>query len=189
MATNLGNTRNLAQKLPAGLKASGQTLGHGHFDMDLKMDPLQAAPTFELNASLTNVDMVQLNDFLRSYGKLDVAAGNFSLFTSVASVQGSYKGYLKVLFRNLDVFEWEKERKKNVLDMFWGAMVGVLSEGFRNHPHDQLAAQIPVSGSFTDLHADLWSATGSLLKNAFIHALVPKLDTKVKLEDVDKKKR
>ncbi len=188
VATNLSNTRNLAQKLPAGLKASGQTLGNGQFDLDLKMDPLQKAPTFELNASLTNVDMVQLNDFLRSYGKLDVAAGNFSMFTSVASVQGAYKGYVKVLFRNLDVFEWEKERKKNVLDIFWEAIVGVLSEGFKNHTHDQLAAQIPVSGSFTDVHADLWSTTGSLLKNAFIRALVPKLGTKVKLTDVDNKK-
>jgi hypothetical protein len=188
VATNLSNTRDLAQKLPAGLKASGQTLGHGQFDLDLKMDPLQAAPTFELNASLTNVDMVQLNDFLRNYGKLDVAAGNFSMFASVASVQGAYKGYVKVLFRNLDVFAWEKERKKNVLDIFWEAIVGVLSEGFKNHPHDQLAAQIPVSGSFTDVHADLWSASGSLLKNAFIRALVPKLDTKIKLKDVDNKK-
>ena len=187
VATNLTNTRNLAQKLPAGLKASGRSLGNGRFDLNLKMDPLEAAPTFELEASLTNVDMVQLNDFLRSYGKLDVAGGDFSLFTSVASVQGTYKGYVKVLFRNLDVFEWEKERKKNILDIFWEAIVGVLSEGFRNHPHDQLAAQIPISGSFTDVHADLWSATGSLLKNAFIRALLPTFETKVKLKDVDTK--
>ena len=187
VATNLTNTRNLAQKLPAGLKASRRSLGNGHFDLNLKMDPLEAAPTFELEASLTNVDMVQLNDFLRSYGKLDVAGGDFSLFTSVASVQGNYKGYVKVLFRNLDVFEWEKERKKNILDIFWEAIVGVLSEGFRNHPHDQLAAQIPISGSFTDVHTDLWSATGSLLKNAFIRALLPTFETKVKLKDVDTK--
>jgi len=187
VATNLTNTRNLAQKLPAGLKASGRSLGNGRFDLSLRMDPFEAAPTFELDASLTNVDMVQLNDFLRSYGKLDVAGGDFSLFTSVASVQGTYKGYVKVLFRNLDVFEWEKERKKNILDIFWEAIAGVLSEGFRNHPHDQLAAQIPVSGSFTDVHADLWSATGSLLKNAFVRALLPTFEKKVKLKDVDTK--
>jgi len=83
------------------------------------------------------------------------------MFTSVASVRGTYKGSVKVLSKDLDVFEWEKERKKTVLDIFWEAIVGVLSEGFKNHPHDQLAAQIPVSGSFSDVHADLWSAAGS----------------------------
>jgi hypothetical protein len=173
------------QGLPAGLQASGQALGKGHFDLDLKMDPLQAAPTFELNASLTNVNLVELNDFLRSYAKLDVATGEFSMFTSVASVQGTYKGYVKVLFEKLDVFKWEKDRKKNILGVFWEAIVGVLSEGFKNHPHDRLATQIPVSGSFTSAQFDLWSATGSLLKNAFIRVLVPGIDPTVKLRDVE----
>jgi Domain of Unknown Function (DUF748) len=188
VATNLTNNRNSQEKLPAGLKAHGRALGDGNFELDLKMDPLQKEPTFELNASLTNVDLVQLNPFLRTYGKLDVARGDFSMFTSAASVQGVYQGYVKVLFKNLDVFEWEKERKKNVLDIFWEGIVGVLSEGFRNHSHDQLAAQIPLSGSFTNLHADLWSTTGSLLKNAFIRALVPKITPEEKVEDVEKSK-
>jgi hypothetical protein len=74
-----------------------------------------------------------------------------------------------------------------VLDIFWEAIVGVLREGLKNHPHDQLAAQIPVSGSFSDVHADLWSAAGSLLKNAFVRALLPKIEPPVKLKDVAKK--
>lgn len=186
VATNLTNSRNVAEKLPAGCQAQGGALGDGYFILNLKMDPLQTAPTFEMNATLTNVDMVQLNDFLKSYGKLDVARGNFSMYTSVAAVDGSYKGYLKVLFKNLDVFEWEKERKKNIVDIFWEGIVGVLSEGFRNHPHDQLAAEIPLSGSTSGIHANIWSTVGSLLKNAFVRALVPKISPEVKIEDVKK---
>ena len=41
--------------------------------------------------------------------------------------------------------------------------------------------------NFTGVHADLWSATGSLLKNAFIRALLPTFETKVKLKEVDTK--
>jgi hypothetical protein len=186
VATNLTNARQVNQKLPAGLTANGQTLGKGLFNVDLKMDPLQPAPTFEVSVSLTNVDMVQINDFLRSYGKLDVARGTFNLFVSVASVQGVYEGYAKVLFENLDIFQWEKDRKKNILDLFWQAIAGVLSEGFRNHVHDQLATQIPISGSFTNTHVHVMAAVGSLLKNAFVRALIPKIEPKVQVEDIQK---
>ncbi len=184
VATNLTNNRQVSQRLPAGVTATGQTLGDGRLRIDLKMDPLDSAPTFELNAVLTNVDMVALNDFLRSYGKMDVEAGRFSLFTSVASRRGKYAGNVKVLFENLNVFEWEKERRKNVLAIFWEAIVGVLSAGFKNHPHDRLAAEIPVTGSFTDPHFGIWSAVGSCLKNAFVRVLLPKIDQPVHLDDL-----
>jgi len=187
VATNLTNSRKVTQKLPAGLSASGQTLGKGLLSVNLKMNPLQEAPTFEVTAVLTNVDMVQINDFLRSYGKLDVARGTFNLFVSAAANQGTYDGYVKVLFENLDIFQWEKDRKKNILELFWQAIAGALSEGFRNHPHDQLAAQIPISGSFTNSHVHVFSAVGSLLQNAFIRALIPKIEPQIKLQDVEKK--
>ncbi len=187
VATNLTNTRKSGQKLPAGCIADSRALGGGQLHVDLKMDPLDSAPTFELNASLTNVNMVDLNDFLRAYGKLDVERGDFSMFTSVASVQAKYDGYVKVMFDNLDVFAWEKERKKNILEIFWEAIAGALAVGLKNHPHDQLATQIPISGSFTSAHTDIWSSVGNLLHNAFIRALLPKIEPKVNLEDVKPK--
>lgn len=184
IATNLSNSRDVKNPLPAGLQATGVSLGGGNLSINLKMDPLADAPTFELNAALTNVDLPALNNFLRSYGKLDVEAGNLSVYTTTASEQGNYKGTVKVLFRNLNVFEWEKERKKNVLDIFWEAVVGVVSTTLKNQPHDQLAANIPVSGSFTNSHVSVLRAAGSLLHNAFIRALLPKIDRPEKVDDI-----
>lgn len=184
VATNLSNTRDLGRPLPAALQAAGRSLGGGELNIDLKMDPLAPAPTFELTASLTNVDLVALNSFLRSYGKLDVAGGIFSVYSTAASDQGNYKGTVRVLFQHLDVFEWEKERKKNVLELFWEAVVGTLAATVKNHPHDQLAANIPVSGSFTNSHIGVFYAAGSLLHNAFIRALLPRIDRPEKLQDV-----
>jgi hypothetical protein len=187
VATNLTNTRKVGQTLPAGLNANGQTLGGGFFAMDLKMDPLNTSPTFELNASLTNVDVVALNNFLQSYGKFDVDRGNFDLFTSVASVNGDYTGHAKIMFRDLKVFSWEKEKKKSIFGIAKEAVVGLLAQGLKNHPHDQLASSVPISGSFKNSHVDIWGAIGSLLHNAFIRALVPAIDNPVHLEDVEKK--
>ncbi len=184
VATNLTNARTVNNPLPAGLVADARTIGGGGFRLNLRMNPLEPAPTFEVNAMLTNVDLVALNSFLRDYGKFDVERGRFHLFTSVASVRGNYKGDVKVLFQNLDVFAWEKERHKNILKIFWEAVVGTLAAGFKNHPHDQLATDVPVAGSFSDTKVDLWAAVGSLLHNAFIHALLPQIDRPVHLDSV-----
>lgn len=143
VATNLTNARVPNQPLPAGLKATGSSLGGGELTIDLKMNPLASGPTFQVDATLTNVDLVALNSFLRSYGKFDVAGGEFSVYTTAASDNGTYKGVIKVLFKHLDVFEWDKERKKNILQIFWEGIIGAVATTFKNHPHDQLAANIP----------------------------------------------
>jgi len=185
-ATNLTNARNLPEKLPAGLNVSGSTIGGGLLAMQLQMNLLDSKPTYQLECGLTNVDLTSLNGFLRAYGKFDVARGRFSLFTSVASDNGNYQGYLKVFFNNLDVFQWDKERKKNVLKIFWEAIVAGVSEVFKNHVKDQLATKIPIVGTYTNSSVGLWTATGTLLQNAFIRALVPKLDQSVTVEQVEK---
>jgi hypothetical protein len=185
VATNLTNDRTIRNPLPAGLMASAQSIGGGEFRLNLRMNPLDPAPTFEMNAMLTNVDLVSLNNFLRAYGKFDVQSGVFQLFTSVASENGNYKGDVKVMFQHLDVFAWEKDKNKNILKIFWEAVVGVLAEGFKNHPHDQLAADVPISGTFSGTKIDIWGAVGSLLHNAFIRALMPRIDQPVHLQSVD----
>ncbi|HEV2696240.1 MAG TPA: DUF748 domain-containing protein [Verrucomicrobiae bacterium] len=185
-ATNLTNARELNQKLPSGLTASGSTIGGGNLNLQLQMNLLKEKPTYEISCGLTNVDLVALNDFLRAYGKFDVAHGNFAIYTSVASAEGSYEGYFKVFFNNLDVFEWEKERKKNILEVFWQAIVGGVATALKNHPKDQLATKVPISGSYSNSTVGVWTATGTLLQNAFIHALVPKIDQHVTVEQVEK---
>jgi hypothetical protein len=99
---------------------------------------------------------------------------------------GTYEGYFKVFFKDLDVFAWEKERKKNILEVFWHAIVGGVATVLKNHPQDQLATKVPVSGSYTNSSVGIWTAAATLLQNAFIHALVPKLDEHVTVEQVEK---
>jgi uncharacterized protein YhdP len=186
VATNLTNSRDLNQKLPSGLTASGSTIGGGKLDLQLQMNLLDARPTYEINCGLTNVNLVALNDYLRAYGKFDVERGTFAIYTSVASDNGNYEGYFKVFFNDLDIFAWEKERKKNVLEVFWQAIVGGVVTIFKNHAKDQLATKVPISGSYTNSSVGVWTATATLLQNAFIHALTPKLDQHVMVEQVEK---
>lgn len=183
-ATNLSNAKQQKQALPAGIRANAKTIGGGSMTFRLELNPMAPQPVYQLDASLTNVYLPALNNFFRAYGKFDVAAGRFAMFTSVAATNAAYEGYIKVFFRNLDVFEWKKERHKNIVKIFWDAIVGTVADILKNQPHDQLATKIPISGVYTNSNVDLTSTIGALLRNAFIRALVPKYDEKVTTGEV-----
>lgn len=186
-ATNLSNARNQKLHLPAGIVADAKTIGNGTMNFNLQFNPVAPSPEYQLQADLTNVNLVALNDFLRAYGKFDVAHGNFAMFTSIAATNKAYEGYIKVFFNHLDVFQWKKERQKNILQIFWDAIVGAVTTVLKNQPQDQLATKIPISGVYTNSSVDLMSTIGTLLQNAFIRALLPKYDQKVTTTDVAKK--
>jgi len=186
-ATNLTNSRKVNDELPAGVQAHGKTIGDGEFDVHLRLNPMQEQPTFKLAAAITNMNLVALNDFLRAYGKFDVEKGNFCVYTEVAAADGRFEGYIKPLFENLDVFDWQKERGKNILEKFWEAIAAGVAQVFKNHSKDRLATKIPISGTFEKKDVDIWATIGGVLKNAFVRALLPKFDTGVSLDDVKNK--
>ncbi|HUA66769.1 MAG TPA: DUF748 domain-containing protein [Alphaproteobacteria bacterium] len=185
-ATNLSNAQHQPLQLPAGIRAHGKTIGDGTLDFHLQMNPMAPAPDYQLQVALTNVNLPALNSFLRAYGKFDVARGGFAMFTSVAATNSAYQGYIKVFFNNLDVFEWQKEKRehKSAVKIFWDAIVGAVSTVFRNLPKDQLAVKVPISGVYTNSSVDLTSTLGSLLRNAFIRALIPKYDQQITTAEV-----
>ena len=86
-----------------------------------------------------------------------MASGQFALYKSVASKDGNYDGYIKVFFDKLKVFAWEKERKKDALQIFWQAVVGTLTDVFKNHPKDSLATRIPISGTYQYHKIGTWT--------------------------------
>ncbi len=185
-ATNLSNAENQPLQLPAGIRAHGKTIGDGTLDFHLQMNPMAPAPEYQMQVALTNVNLPALNSFLRAYGKFDVARGDFAMFTSVAATNSAYQGYIKVFFNNLDVFEWQKEKRehKSAEKIFWDAIVGAVSTVFRNLPKDQLAVKVPISGVYTNSSVDMTSTIGSLLRNAFVRALIPKYDEQITTAEV-----
>jgi hypothetical protein len=183
VATNLTNAREIKQALPAGIYAYGNTLGNGSFNLQCNINPLASTPTFQLNLSLTNIDLTRLNSFLLTYGKFEVARGDFDFFTSFAAADEKYDGYVKVLFKNLKFLQWQKEKKEDALQVFWEAIVGSVTTILKNHPHDQLATKIPITGAFNNTDVHLWPTIQTLLRNAFIRALVPKYDEQVNIQN------
>lgn len=184
-ATGLTNAQVSGKDLPAEFHATGRAMGHAKLQVDMKIAPLAEHPTFDVNAELTGLRLLELNDFFRAYAKVDVEGGRFDLFTEAAAADGRFKGYVKPMMKDLKILDLEDE-EEGMLKMMWEAVVAGVSEVLENQPKGQTATQIPIEGKFSDPKAGIWPSVGFLLRNAFLQALRPSLSHSIELGDIKK---
>lgn len=171
LALNLTNTDDSAKALPSSVSIYGKTIGGGILQGAMDINALKEIPDFDLDLQLTQVDLTQLNDFIEAYGKFDIEKGSFSVFSEVKMIDGQLEGYVKPFFEDLKVLNWEKDKEDGgFFRAAWEAMVGLVKEVGENQPREQVATQVPISGSVTQPETDVWTTVTNTLKNAFIEA-------------------
>jgi uncharacterized protein YhdP len=84
LAENLTNAGQIKNTLPSTVKASA-TVYNGTVNLDMKINPLTAIPTFDLNARLSPVKITAMNDFLQAYGNFDAETGTISMYCEAAA--------------------------------------------------------------------------------------------------------
>ena len=184
VCTNLYNTRELATELPADFRASGITLGGGGLELHVKLDPLADEPRFDLELGVTNVNLVALNELLEAYGNFNVKRGTFEVFAEIAGSEGNFDGYVKPFFQDLNVFEL-KEDATSPFKLIWQGIVAGAVKIFKNHPEDQVATKVPVSGTFEKTDVEIWTTVVNVLRNAFVEAFRARVDESINLFDRD----
>lgn len=182
IAENLSNVNDSTKLLPGKIRATGDVY-EGKFEMNVNLDPLKKQPTFDMNARITDVNMVLLNNFFRAYANVDVNKGSFGLYTEFAAKDGAFNGYVKPLIKDLDIVEFNKE-EGNIGQILWETLIGTVAEIFTNQPKDQLATKIPLQGRFENPDANLWTAINYVLRNAFVNALKPAVDNTISIGNV-----
>ncbi|RFS14208.1 DUF748 domain-containing protein [Emticicia sp. C21] len=182
VAENLTNVNDSTKLLPGKIRATGDVY-EGKFELNVNLDPLKKQPTFDLNARLTDMNMVLLNNFFRAYGRFDVNKGTFGLYTEFAAKDGAFNGYVKPLIKDLDIVEFNKE-EGNLGQILWETLIGTVAEIFTNHPKDQLATKLPIQGRFENPDVNLWTAITYVLRNAFVNALKPSVDNTISIGNV-----
>lgn len=170
-ATNLTN---VGSATSAHVFVEGQTTGKGRFWMRLTLPSPSDTLTFDLQAGLNQINLVELNDVLRAWAKFDLKRGVCSSYAEFSVDHGRYQGFIQPHFQDLDVFAWKKEQSKSLFQICRQAAIAFLTGVFKNQSRDELALNIPISGTFTDANVDTWAAVGSLLKNAFVRSLFPR---------------
>jgi hypothetical protein len=154
-------------------------MGSGDSTLTGTFRPEKQGPDFNLDLAIRNTDLQSLNDLLKAYGRFDVAAGQFSLFSQVGVRDGEMSGYVKPLFSNIKVYNYAQDKNKPVLNQAYQMAVGAASHLFKNPSTKQVATQVYLGGSLKSPGISSWQALLQLLENAFFKAILPGFDRQV----------
>lgn len=175
-------------KLATYMVSAKADVCNGKLDANFSIDLGNINPTFDMNLKLKGVQLVQLNSFLRTYAHFDVNSGNIDLYIEAKAKIGRFNGYIKPVISNLDVLGPE-DRHEGLGNRIWQGIVGFVLEILENQKHDQIATQIPFSGTFKNPKVNTAAAIFEVFSNGFIKAIRPSFDysfdRKTKTPDID----
>lgn len=170
------NFSNQAEQGHATLDLTGKFMDSGETRMTGTFRPEPAGPDFTGNLAIHQTDITTLNNLLEAYGRLRVAQGEFALYTQMTSNEGHVNGYVKPLFSELKVYDYQKDKNKPILKQAYKLAVGAVADLFKNRSTEKVATQTNVSGNINQPNVNTWQALGQLVENAFIKSILPGFD-------------
>jgi hypothetical protein len=181
--TNITNVVDRDKDTFADFRVNGQVLEKGTASVNGSVNPLARSPTFDVNLAVKNVQLPDVNPWLRQYIKADAESGEFELYTELAAAEGKFKGYAKPIMRKVNIYSSE-EPEKNPLKRLWEGLVEFAANIFENEERGQVAARIPFSGTIKDPEAGIFATIVSVMRNAFVSAFARSLEGSISLRDV-----
>ncbi len=141
---------------PAELTLRGKFMGSGDTNVAGDFLASQQGPAINLKVAMQNADLTAMNDLLRAFGRFDVAAGQISVFSQVAIKNGNIDGYVKPMFANLKVYDYQKDKGTGLLHQAKELAIGGASHLFKNRSTDKVAADVDLKGKLTSPGIDTW---------------------------------
>jgi hypothetical protein len=175
----LKNLANHSAQHPAQLALNGRFMGSGETEVAGTIHAYGQSPEVNLNIKIQNTDMTSLNPLLRAYGRFDVAQGYFTLYSQLAIADGILSGYVKPMFSDLKVYDYQKDKNKGVLAQGKQMLIGAAGHVFKNRQTQKVATQIPITGSLKKPNVSAWEAFVEIVDNAFVQAILPGFDRAV----------
>jgi hypothetical protein len=180
--TNIGlaNFSNQLSEGTAHIKVTGKFMGSGPTQVSGTFRPETESPDFDLNIRMVRTKMQSFNDVLRAYGDFDVVKGAFSVFTELKVKDGTIKGYVKPLFKNVEVYDPDQDRDKGLLQTVFEGVISGVTDLLKNTPRDEVATKVDVSGPVKHPKASTWQIVVNLIQNAFFKAILPGFEKEAK---------
>lgn len=166
------NLSNQLRRGPAKVRLTGKFMGSGATRATATFRPEKIGPDFDIDVAIEKTQMRPMNDFLRAYGKFDVVAGVFSLFTEIRVKDGGIRGYVKPLFEELDVYDRRQDKDKSVFKKLYEGVVGGIAKLLENR-RDEVVTVAKLSGPVSDPKSSTWEVVVRLIQNAFFEAILP----------------
>jgi len=129
-----------------------------------------------MKVAIEDTPLVTMNDLLRSYGKFDVTAGIFSFYSELGVHNNHIEGYVKPLFRDMQVYDKRQDADKSLFRKVYEKLVGGVSKLLENPPRNEVATKADISGPVQNPNSSTWQVIGRLVQNAFFRAILPGFD-------------
>lgn len=157
-------------KLTGRLMGTGRTVAAGTFR------PEKPHPDFDLDVQIVKTELKALNNVFRAYTDTDLSKGHLSLFSEISIKNGRVNGYVKPIFKDVEVFDPDQDADKAWTKRVYETVIEGVVELLKNEERQQVAAETDVSGPVPSPRADTWKIVGTLIQNAFFKAILPGLE-------------
>jgi Domain of Unknown Function (DUF748) len=169
----LENFTNQLTEGTATARLTGRFMGSGATTVSATFRPEIKGPDFDLDTRIEGTNLEAMNDLLRAHADLDVAAGVFSLFSELRVQKGRVDGYVKPLFRDLDVYAAEQDEAKSLGQKLKERATEAIGKVLRNRPREEVATVAPIAGPLDNPKASTWQTLVNLVRNGFFQAILP----------------
>lgn len=176
----LENLSNHVAEGTARLRLKGRFMGSGATVVTGTFRAERDGPDFDLAVAVVDTEMRAMNDLLRAHGKLDVVAGVFSVYSELAVKNRAVRGYVKPLFRGLDVYDPAQEEREGLLQKLYEGALGLFFRLLENRPREEVATVTRLSGPLENPRASTWEVIANLVRNAFFDAILPGFQREVR---------
>jgi hypothetical protein len=150
-------------------------MGTGRTLVTGTLRPEKPDPDFTLGIQIVKTQLHTLNKALKAHADLDVARGNLSFFSEFNVRDRQVQGYVKPLFKGVEVYHPDQDRDKAASNKLYQAVVGGVLDLLKNRPRQQVAAETEISGPIENPEANTWQIIGTLVRNAIFEAILPRL--------------
>jgi hypothetical protein len=165
---------------PGRFALDGKFMGSGVTNAKGTFLASSLGPQFNVDLSVENTDMISLNPLLQAYGRFDVARGRFTLYSQIGVTDGQLDGYVKPMFSDLKVYDYQKDKDKGVIAQAKQVLIGTAAHVFKNRHTQKVASQVNISGSLKKANVSTWQALVAVVENAFVKTILPGFDREVR---------
>jgi hypothetical protein len=159
---------------------SGRFMGSGTTRITGTILPESKNPNISLKIAIKNTEMKAMSRIFQAYGKFDIKRGKFSFFSEIAIRNNRIRGYVKPIFKNMEVAAIRTPKDKSLLHKLNAGVVDAMTKLLKNRPRQQVATQTDISGTLENPRINITQIIVNLVRNAFFKAILPGFNREVR---------
>ncbi len=157
---------------------TGSLMGTGKVQASASFYPEGKDPNFGMKLEIAETQLKNINPMLKAHGNFDVAGGEFSLYMDLRVKDRQVRGYVKPLFRDINVYDPSQDKHEGPMHKVYEKMVGVVAKILQNKD-EEVATVATLSGPVENPKSSSLEILGGLLKNAFVKSIMPGFESEV----------